>query len=141
MTGILNMLVASAPEGFQPFTFALQEAKAGTSASSAIYFTSEGLIGIIGNQSNCSSPNWYFPTTTGIESSYWCKLVVKTGTNPTGSAVNTIISCSGNPQWNWIMASVGMMTATVTVTFYKDAGGTQPIYTTPDSQVIVQRTS
>lgn len=74
---------------------------------------------------NEGQPNWFTPTTTGIGNSYWCKLVLLSGSNPTSGTMNTVLALSSNRSWSW---NTGV-TGSYTLTIYSDAGGSNQVAT------------
>lgn len=75
--------------------------------------------------SNEGFANWFTPTTVGIGSLYWCKMVLNSGSNPTTGTMNTVLALSSARAWTWNAGVVG----TYTLTFYTDAAGTQLVGT------------
>lgn len=95
-----------------------------TNPSASVQLNTDGTITYTGNDS-VGDPNWFIPTTTGIGSSYWCKLHVDSGTNPTsGDALDTVLALSSVRNWQWSRSTLGTTSATCTLSIYSDSGGT-----------------
>lgn len=78
--------------------------------------------------SNISCGPWGSPTTTGVGSSYWCKLVPGSYNNTTisGGLVNSVISISG-ASWTFTStgaSSEGFDNGGSVINVYSDAAGT-----------------
>lgn len=67
--------------------------------------------------------NWHAPTTTGIGSSYWCRMTVNSGTALTGSATGSILALSSNRNWTLTRSGVGVNTTNATLEIFSDAAG------------------
>ena len=106
-----------------PITVIYDEELSPTNASAQVGLSADGTISVVGNGSS-AGPNWYAPTTAGIGSSYWAKLVVNSGAGPTSGSGLGIVSLAGGANWIWGRSSLGSTTANVTLGVYSDAGAT-----------------
>lgn len=70
--------------------------------------------------------NWYTPSTASIGTSYYYRLTISTGSNPTfGGTAGTVYQGTSARQYGWTATSGVTVVATGTLSIYSDAGATQ----------------
>ncbi len=93
--------------------------------SAALLIGSQGGIVYVGNQSS-GADAWYYPTTTGIGSSYWVKFTLQSGSAWDGTSIvsGTLYQLSSTRSITWTASTGTSKTAQVLVQIYSDSGGT-----------------
>lgn len=97
-------------------------------ATGSLTLNGDGSVTYVGGGAG-GSPTWATPVQAGNGALFWVRLVVNAGPNPSGSAVNTVLSLVAGQGWSWIATAGQVKSGNCTITIYSDAGGVNAVST------------
>ena len=113
--GDFRAVSAAAPVNPLPL-LQLDEFQNAGPASCGFEFTTAGTVVVTGLGSTQSGSQWFNPTTGGIGSSYWVKVSITSGSNPTTSpGLGVWLPLTSNRYWAWSRTILGSVFAGFTV--------------------------
>ena len=123
MTGSMQVMMASGESGPVSLSVTLKDTRAGATCSASITLAAGGWIGLTGNASSMTAPNWYEPP--ALTQRMWAQLT-NNGAPPTSGNGTTISSTDFAPNWQWQTSVAGPQTLTANpiIRVYSDVGGT-----------------